>query len=251
MGKARQQSIAEIEAGLGLGKVETIDTNPYNPSDTVITTERQLKTSEVEKIRTVEEQNALEQADELRRATTMKAARIGIKTGRLLYSIFKGTRNRLEGLSMPGGIWLPLGILLVLFLVLLPVNGHTRLMWLWLAITGNARIGPPLIPPTELVAATSPQSPAGTTVSNPNQGQTAHGQQSTTVASVIQASPKATHQSANKSGKAIHTTQKHVATAKKGVGSGPGPHNPSIPDPSKPISQLSYAHLIADRGGYE
>ncbi len=52
------------------------------------------------------------------------------------------TSNFLDKLPTPGNIALPLGILLLFMLVLLPVNGHTRLMWLWLALTKNAEIGP-------------------------------------------------------------------------------------------------------------
>ena len=40
---------------------------------------------------------------------------------------------------MPGGIGVPLVILLLLFLVLIPVNGHTRITWLWFAIVRHAQ----------------------------------------------------------------------------------------------------------------
>ena len=36
---------------------------------------------------------------------------------------------------------LPLIVLLIFVFLLLPVNGHTRLVWLWLVITGNASTG--------------------------------------------------------------------------------------------------------------
>lgn len=48
--------------------------------------------------------------------------------------------SQLKQIPMPGSIAVPLGILLFLLLVLIPYNGHTRLRWLWLAITGNAHI---------------------------------------------------------------------------------------------------------------
>ena len=58
-----------------------------------------------------------------------------------LQQIAKGTGVSLAGLPTPGSILLPLVILLVFFFLLLPVNGHTRLVWLWLTLTGNAEIG--------------------------------------------------------------------------------------------------------------
>lgn len=38
----------------------------------------------------------------------------------------------------PGGVWVPFLILMTLFLVLFPVNGHTRVKWLFLVILGQA-----------------------------------------------------------------------------------------------------------------
>ncbi len=46
----------------------------------------------------------------------------------------------LANIPTPGGVWAALAVLLFLFLVLFPVNGNTRLYWLWLALTGNASI---------------------------------------------------------------------------------------------------------------
>lgn len=40
----------------------------------------------------------------------------------------------------PGSIFLPVSILLLFFFILLPINGHTRIEWLWLALTGEAEI---------------------------------------------------------------------------------------------------------------
>ncbi len=40
----------------------------------------------------------------------------------------------------PGNIFLPVSILLFFFFLILPVNGHTRASWLFLALTGNAHI---------------------------------------------------------------------------------------------------------------
>ncbi len=48
--------------------------------------------------------------------------------------------NGLGNVATPGSIFLPVSVLIVFFLLLLPVNGHTRIEWLWLALTGNAQI---------------------------------------------------------------------------------------------------------------
>ena len=42
--------------------------------------------------------------------------------------------------ATPGSIWLPIAILLIFFFLLLPVNGYTRMQWLFLALTGQAQI---------------------------------------------------------------------------------------------------------------
>lgn len=54
--------------------------------------------------------------------------------------IVRGAGVKLERIPTPGSIMLPLVILLVFFFLLIPVNGHTRLQWLWLVVTGNADI---------------------------------------------------------------------------------------------------------------
>lgn len=46
----------------------------------------------------------------------------------------------LGNVATPGSIFLPVSVLIIFFLLLLPVNGHTRIEWLWLALTGNAHI---------------------------------------------------------------------------------------------------------------
>jgi hypothetical protein len=57
-------------------------------------------------------------------------------------NIVKGTNVRLEKLPMVGSLALPIIVLFVLFFMLVQVNGHTRLMWLWLTIIGRAEMTP-------------------------------------------------------------------------------------------------------------
>ena len=72
------------------------------------------------------------------------------------------TRSALERVRTPGSILLPVGILLLLFFLVIPINGNSRLAWLWLVITGNASLPggtppgggntlntPPPAPPTQ------------------------------------------------------------------------------------------------------
>lgn len=61
-------------------------------------------------------------------------------TTRALSKIWQGTTNRLGSLPAPGTIIFPLAVLLVFFFLLIPVNGHTRFVWLWLVFSGNAEI---------------------------------------------------------------------------------------------------------------
>ena len=96
-------------------------------------------------------------------AALTAADRFAAKAFGLGNGVFQGGKGWLESKPTPGGIGVPLGILLFFFFLLIPVNGHTRLMWLWLTITGNAQIGGPLPPPT-----LTPQAPPVTSTSPNN-----------------------------------------------------------------------------------
>lgn len=251
MGAARKQSIAQIEDALGLGGVTKVYSDPTNPNDVIEVEQHKIKNTNVDANTVIEDKDILH-------GGIRRAGLVGLSTAGFLQSLLKGVKGRIEGLSMPGGIMLPLGILLVLFLILIPVNGHTRLMWLWLAFTGNAQIGPALIPPVQLATSGIPTNATGTQPRNPNQTgvtnqHSNNAQQATAgVNQHPQVSSQPQHQ--NKTKTAIHTTTSQTkphTSSKSATGSGPGPHNPSIADPSLPISQLSYSHLLSNRLGYE
>ena len=55
--------------------------------------------------------------------------------------IARNTGVTIEKIPSPGSVMLPLLVLLIFVFLLLPVNGHTRLVWLWLVVTGNASTG--------------------------------------------------------------------------------------------------------------
>ncbi len=47
-------------------------------------------------------------------------------------------KNGIGNIAMPGGLALPIITLLVLFLLIVQVNGKSRFSWLWLVLTNNA-----------------------------------------------------------------------------------------------------------------
>ena len=51
-----------------------------------------------------------------------------------------GVWDSIGRVATPGSIWLPIAVLLIFFFLLLPVNGYTRMQWLFLALTGQAQI---------------------------------------------------------------------------------------------------------------
>lgn len=58
----------------------------------------------------------------------------------------------IERAPQPGSILFPLILVLILFFILIPVNGHTRLVWIWLTLTGNASFSgtsAPSVQPTQ------------------------------------------------------------------------------------------------------
>lgn len=166
-----------------------------------------------------------------------------------LYAIttsgIKRIKTRLEGVPIPGGLAVPLVILIILFLLLLPVNGHTRIMWLWLALTNNAEIGGPLVPPTALVP---PTGAAGTTyntgspTTNPNQQGTTSSSSSSPQISIATATKKNTTVTTNKSKNTPNKTK---------TGGGPGPYETGLIDPTAPSVQLSYSILMGKYNGYD
>lgn len=55
--------------------------------------------------------------------------------------------STLATVSTPGSIFLPIALLLLFFFLILPINGMTRAQWLWMALTGQAKIGPEKVAP--------------------------------------------------------------------------------------------------------
>lgn len=164
-------------------------------------------------------------------------------------AFYRSTTARLEGVPIPGGIGLPLAILFALFLLLLPVNGHTRIMWLWLAVTGQAQIGGALTPITAL-AAPATNSPTsyntGSPSVNPNQTGTSSSNSSSNTSTV-----QHTIVTNTKHNTTVVTNKAKNHTTGKNKGGGPGPYENDLPDPTAPIAQVSYSYLLRSYNGYE
>lgn len=82
-------------------------------------------------------ETARERFDRNRLRLALAGVQLGQSTNRLL----QGANRNLGSIPTPGTIWTPFWILVFLFLVLIPVNGHTRLNWFWLALVGSASVG--------------------------------------------------------------------------------------------------------------
>src|SRR6266446_5641471 len=57
-------------------------------------------------------------------------------------NVFGNITDRLDQLPTPGNLRIPFLVLFILFFVLVPVNGHTRIGWLWLTFLGDTQISP-------------------------------------------------------------------------------------------------------------
>ncbi len=62
------------------------------------------------------------------------------KLGRNINQLGNAINGRAEAIPSPGGIAVPLILLLVLVTLLIPVGGHTRIEWLYLTLIGHARV---------------------------------------------------------------------------------------------------------------
>ena len=89
--------------------------------------------------RTEQEREAARQLQE-QKAQQSAYDQLAGTTRRAWGNVIKGTQVRLESLPTPGSIMFPLVVLLIFFFLLIPVNGHTRLVWFWLVLSGNAEI---------------------------------------------------------------------------------------------------------------
>lgn len=102
-----------------------------------------------------------QEAAEANKAATVRAAETTIKQAQ---RIVRRADVSIGRLPTPGSIAVPLILLLLLFFILIQINGNSRLAWLWLVLTGNARIAGSALTTT---AATSPGSTVPVAVAPP------------------------------------------------------------------------------------
>lgn len=83
-----------------------------------------------------QQQTVQQRLERQRLRFALQAGQVGRSTSNFL----AGSNRNLGSIPTPGGIWTPFWILIGLYLILIPVNGHTRLNWFWLALIGSAQI---------------------------------------------------------------------------------------------------------------
>ena len=90
-----------------------------------------------------EEPGALETFDVTRQTAEQSTSEGGFlhAVGDSASVLPRAAGDLLARIPTPTSLLFPLVILLVFFFLLIPVNGQTRAVWLWLVLTGNARIG--------------------------------------------------------------------------------------------------------------
>lgn len=83
------------------------------------------------------------------------------------------TNRHLAALPTPGDVWTPIILLLFTFLVLIPVNGFSRMQWLWMVLLSDAYIsmasvGAENLNPSTPAPTPIPTQPGGTGGPQPN-----------------------------------------------------------------------------------
>lgn len=150
MSAARQLAIADIQnqiARAELAKTQnfygapgrTVQSTDINvDGQTVTEQEAQARIGVLESEQT--QDNITDQA-----AKQAKIAQQKIGLGILNFA--NGSKQRakqinrsLGSIPTPGDVWVPFWILIFMFMVMIPVGGHTRLNWLWMVIIGHAEL---------------------------------------------------------------------------------------------------------------
>lgn len=130
MSIARQVDMARIDQQIAM--VEYMQANSKSPSSPEEINEQQIAELKAEK--------GILKGEEAEESVYTKAAQAGRQAlGRARQSGYNANRW-LANIPTPGGIWVPFWVLFFLWMILIPINGHTRMMWFWLVLNGHARI---------------------------------------------------------------------------------------------------------------
>ena len=134
---ARKEAMAQIDV---LMNAPTQVSTPIAPPPVPGLTPEQAEKNANKQLEK-EEEGRLKAAKEAEKESQEQQAAIEALPG-MIRDIWRNTQVNLGKIPTYGSIMLPLSVLLVFFFLLLPVNGHTRAMWLWLTLTGHAEIAP-------------------------------------------------------------------------------------------------------------
>ena len=150
MSATRQLAIADIQKQIA--NAELVKTqNFYGPPGRVITnpvisvdgtqiTEQEAN-DRINVLKAEEKEDSI--TDEVARQAKIAQTRMvqgALSFGNGIRQRAKQSNRFLGNIPTPGDVWVPLWILLFIFMILIPVNGHTRLYWLWLVIVGHAEL---------------------------------------------------------------------------------------------------------------
>ena len=114
---------------------------PPPPKETQEESKKQAKKLEKEQEQTrLQAAKIIRENEEYREEQSNRVMQLVENLSASVGKLWKNTQVQFENLPTPGSLAFPLIILLVFFFLLIPVNGHTRFVWLWLAMTGQAEI---------------------------------------------------------------------------------------------------------------
>lgn len=145
----RSSAMAQIQANM-----QRAETTPVSAQATDVAQPRPAANVDTPTVLTKEQKAAQKEEEKQQKATLSEQERLelarlqqetrvqGLASSALQQAgnIWRNTKVRLGDIPQPGSILLPLAILLLGFFILIPVNGHSRLVWLWLTLSGNAHI---------------------------------------------------------------------------------------------------------------
>ena len=138
----RAATMAQIAANTATPDEDAV--TPGTPDEDELDAAAGASPSPIEKVKegTEKSQEDDEEKDEDEEADdTLEQAKDQLQaSASRIHAFFSDAWSSLNRVPIPGDIFVPISILLFFWLLILPVNGHTRASWLFLALTGNAHI---------------------------------------------------------------------------------------------------------------
>ena len=157
MSEKRSADIAAIDAALQFGSTPTGTaptggdvpglTGPASdltsdiiapPPSAATPAQKEEARAKAEADKLLEKYQSEQEALELQRQSLIK--RQLTDTAQATKRAIGSVQNGLGRVPIPGGLAFPLVTLLILFMLLIKINGNTRIGWLWLVMSGNAAL---------------------------------------------------------------------------------------------------------------